>query len=104
MKLGPFYKYCGHRRTSTGREVVRIEVEIEDFNMTQGGTWLAQVKAAYDAKANPPAPTLNQVILDSGQPAVFAFDADDVANADALGTDVGVGTLTAAEAVPLPTT
>jgi hypothetical protein len=81
--------------------VVRIEVEIEDFQMTAAGTWAAAIKAKYDAAvagdAPPPTPTLGQIILSSGKPAVFALDADDVAVLDALGTDSGVGTLTAAE-------
>jgi hypothetical protein len=101
MRLGRFYKYFGHRRTSTGRMVARIEVEIEDYDMTASGTWAAQLKTKYDAAvagdAPPPTPTLGQIILSSGKPAVFAMDADDVANFDALGTDAGIGTLTAAE-------
>lgn len=106
MKLGHFYKYLGPRHTSTGRLVVRIEVEIEDFKMTPAGTWANAVKVAYDkavaGDAPPAPPTLAQVPTPSGKPYVFGLDADDVAAFDALGTDSGAGTLTAAEAATQP--
>lgn len=102
MKLGRFYKYFGHRLTSAGRTVVRIEVEIEDFHMTGSGTFAGQIKATYDkavaGDAPPTAPTIGQVILSSGKPAVIGLDADDVAAFDALGTDAIGQTLTAAAA------
>jgi len=72
--------------------------------MTGAGNWFSQLKAKYDAAiagdVPPPNPTIGQVILASGKPAVIGLDADDVANADALGTDAAIGTLTAAATAP----
>ncbi len=84
-------------------DVLRLLQEIEDF-MTGAGTWFSTLKGKFDAAvagdAPPTAPTIGQVILSSGKPAVIGLDADDVASADALGADAAIGTLTAAVVPP----
>jgi hypothetical protein len=110
IRLGKFYKFLGVRHTSGGIPVIRFETEFHgDPDMATGAaTFAAAVKTAYDkvvaaAGTPPPPPTIGQVILGSGKPAVIGLDADDVAAFDALGTDSGAGTLTAAT-TPAPAT
>jgi hypothetical protein len=89
------------RQAPPGEYVATIEVlvtfEKEANVATQLTTAFAAVKTAYDTAvagdAPPPAPTLNQIILASGQPAVFAGDQDDYNELNTLVQDATGSTL-----------